>query len=53
MSVQGFAHNLVALRGQVKVIVHVLVGDATIGVDETWVYVEERGVGKGQHSLLD
>lgn len=47
MSVQGFAHNLVALRGQVKVIVHVLVGDAAVGMDKAWVYIEERGVRKG------
>lgn len=53
MGVQGFAHNLVALRGQVKVIIHVLMGDATIGVDEAWVHVEERGVREGRYGLLD
>lgn len=53
MSMQGFAHSLIALRGEVKVIIHVLVGDTAVGVDEAWVYVEEGGVGKGRHSLLD
>lgn len=53
MGVQGIAHSLVALRGQVKVIVHVLMGDATIGVDEAWVHIEERGMGERQYSLLD
>lgn len=53
MGVQEFAHNLVALSSQVKVIVHVLMGDATIGVDEAWVYVEERCMGEGRYSLLD
>lgn len=53
MGMQGFTHNLVSLRGQVKVIVHVLMGDATIRVDETWVHIEERGVGEGRYSLLD
>ena len=50
---QGFAHSLVALRGQVKVVVHVLMADATVGVDEARVHVEERGVGEGRYGLLD
>lgn len=53
MGVQGFAHSLVALRGQVKVIIHVLMRDATIRVHEAWVHVEERGVGEGRYGLLD
>lgn len=53
MGVQGVAHSLVALRGQVKVVVHVLMGDATVGVDEAWVHVEERGVGEGRYGFLD
>ncbi len=53
MGVQGFTHSLVALRSQVKVVVHVLMGDATIGVDEAWVHIEERGVGEGRYGLLD
>ena len=53
MGVQWFTHSLVALRGQMKVIIHVLMGDATIGVDKTWVHIEERGMGEGRHSLLD
>lgn len=53
MGVQGFTHSLVALRGQVKIIVHVMVGDATIGVDEARVHVEERSVRERQYSLLN
>lgn len=34
-----------------EVIVHVLVGDATVGVDEAWVHAEDRGVGEGGHGL--
>lgn len=52
MGMQGVAHSLEALGGQVKVIVHVLMGDAAVGVDEAWVHVEERGVGEGGHGLL-
>lgn len=50
---QGFTHSLIALRGQVKVIVHVLMGDATIGVDKAWVYIEEKGMREGRYGLLD
>lgn len=53
MGMQGFAHSLIALRGQVKVIVHVLMGDATIGVDKAWVYIEEKGMREGRYGLLD
>lgn len=53
MSVQGFTNNLVALGSQVEVVVHVLVGDATIGMDKARIHVEERGMGEGRHSLLD
>lgn len=49
---QDVAHSLVALRCQVKVIVHVLVGDAAVGVDEARVNVEEGGVWEGRYSLL-
>lgn len=41
MGVQDVAHSLIALRCQVKVIVHVLMGDATVGVDEAGVHIEE------------
>lgn len=53
MGMQGFAHSLIALRGQVKVIVHVLMGDATIGVDKAWVYIEEKGMRERRYGLLD
>lgn len=53
MSMQGFAHGLVSLWGQVQVIVHVLVGDATVGVNKAWVHVQEGGVGKRRDGLLD
>ena len=52
MSVQGWTHGLVALGSQVKVVVHVLVGNATVGVDKAGVDVEERGVGEGGYGLL-
>lgn len=44
MSMQGFTHNLVPMRGQVKVVIHILVGNGAIGVDETWVHIKERGM---------
>lgn len=50
---QWFAHSLIALRGQVKVIVHVLMGDATIGADKAWVDIEERGMRKRRQGFLD
>lgn len=36
-----------------EVIVHVLVGDAAVGVDEAWIHAEEGGVWEGGHSLCD
>lgn len=50
---QGLTHSLVAAGGQVKVIVHVLVGDAAAGVDEARIHIEERGVREGRHGLLE
>lgn len=47
MSMKGFTHSLVALRGQVKIVIHVLVGDGAIGVNKAWVHIEERGVEEG------
>lgn len=47
MSMQWFTHGLVALRGQVKVVIHILVGDGTIGVNKAWVHIQERGMGEG------
>lgn len=49
---QDLAHSIVALRCQVKVIVHVLVGDGVVGEDEAWVNVEEGGVWEGSDSLF-
>lgn len=53
MGMQGFAHSLIALRGQVKVIVHILMGDATVGVDKAWVDIEERGMREKRYGFLD
>lgn len=47
MSMQGFTHGLVALRGQVKVVIHILMGDGAVGVNKAWVHIEERGMGEG------
>lgn len=47
MGMQRFTYSLISFRGQVKVVVHVLVGDATIGVNKAGVYIEEGGTGKG------
>lgn len=47
------AHSLVALRGEVEVVIQVLVGDVPIRVHEAWVYIEERRVGERGHGLLD
>lgn len=41
------------MRGQVEVVIHVLVGDATIGVDKTRVHIKKRGMGESGHCLLD
>lgn len=53
MSMQGFTYGLVALRGQVKVVIHILVRDGTVGVNKAWVHTEERGMWEGWHSLLN
>lgn len=45
MGMQGFTYSLVAMRGQVKVVVHVLVGDATVGKNKAGVHVQEGAMG--------
>lgn len=47
MSMKGFTHSLIAIRGQVKVVIHILVGDGAIAVDKAWVHIEERGMKEG------
>lgn len=42
--IYGLAHTLVTLRGQVEVVVHVLVGDASVRVDKAMVHVEVGGM---------
>lgn len=50
---QDGTHSLVAVRCQMKVIVHVLVGDGAVRVDEAGINVEEGGVWERRHCPLD
>lgn len=53
MNMKGITHSLVALRGQVKVVIHILMGDGAIGMNKAWVHTEKRGVEEGRHSFLN
>lgn len=50
---QDVTHSLVALRCQMKIIIHVLVRDGAIKVNEARINVEEGGMWERRYSLLD
>lgn len=48
-AVQTGAESRIAIAGQVEVVVHIMVTYGAVGMNKTWVDIEEAGIGEQRH----